>query len=267
MSQGVLTFLFSDIQGSTKLWEEFPGAMGEILQIHDAVLRDSIEGNGGHIFKTVGDAFCAQFTDPVDAIRAAIVAQSGCSGLMVVDRPLRVRIAIHSGTAEHRDDDYFGPTLNRTARLLAIGHGGQTLVSLAALELSRGRVPEGTLLFDLGVHRLKDLGQPEHVYQLCDPEVHVAFPPLKSLENPELRHNLPHQVTSFVGREREFGEVSALVRESRLVSLTGSGGCGKTRLALQVAADTLDGSGDGVWIVELASLSDPILVPNAVAAA
>lgn len=268
---GVLTFLFTDIEGSTSLWEESPEAMAETLREHDDLMRDSIEQNGGRIFKTIGDAFCAEFADPASALKSAVMVQSGCSRLTVSnpagERQLRIRIAVHSGTAERRDGDYFGPTLNRLARILATGHGGQTLVSGATHELVKGRVPEGALLVDLGVHRLKDLGRPEHVYQLCHSGSPAEFPPLRSLGNPQIRHNLPHQVTSFVGRERELADASTLLEQARLLTLTGSGGCGKTRLALQVAADTLDGSGDGVWLIELASLSDPDLVSHSVAAA
>src|SRR5262249_2572953 len=181
--------------------------------------------------------------------------------------PLRVRMAIHTGIAERRDGDYFGPPLNRVARLVAVGHGGQVLLSEAAQVLLRGDLPPSAALAALGEHRLKDLGRPESVSQLLHPDLPSDFPPLRSLDNPALPNNLPEQVTSFVGRGKELEQVEALLKKSRLVTLTGSGGCGKTRLALQAAADLLQEQADGVWVAELASLSDPSLAQQAVAGA
>ena len=176
-----------------------------------------------------------------------------------------MRAALHTGSADERDGDYFGPAVNRVARLLATGHGGQTLLSDVTQGLVLDTLPASVTLRDLGEHRLKDLGRPERVFQLLFPALAVEFPPLRSLDNPALPNNLPQQVTSFIGREKEVAEVKGLLNTARLLTLTGSGGSGKTRLSLQAAADLLTGEGDGVWLVELASVADPALVPQAVA--
>src|SRR5262249_22314769 len=269
------------------LWDSNPGAMRVALARHDTVVRATIQSHGGVVFKTMGDAFCAVFSTASAAISAALAAQCGFSnvdrGGLMVDRGegrdpshqpsasnhpavLRVRIAVHTGEAEVRDGDYFGPALNRIARLLAVGHGGQVLLSAATQELVRDDLPPAVRLIDLGAHRLRDLARPEQVFQLCHPDLPAEFPPLRSLDNPELPNNLPQQATSFVGRDREIEEVKALLGKARLLTLTGSGGCGKTRLALQVGADLLGEYPEGVWLVELASLAEPALVPQAVAA-
>lgn len=261
-----LTFLFTDIEGSTRLWEEHPEAMRTVLARHDAVLRDAIESQGGRVFKTVGDAFCAVFGFSVDAMNAAVDAQKRLVELTVgqVGEPLpvRVRMALHAGDAERRDCDFFGPTLNRLARLLAIAHGGQTLVS-GAVKRNLLRMPDGVALLDRGSHRLKDLRESEQVFQLCHADLPAEFPPLRSLSTHP--NNLPEQVTTFIGREALTTHVRELLRATRLLTLTGSGGCGKTRLALHLAAEELEGFSDGVWFVELAALSDPTLVPQSVA--
>ena len=172
-------------------------------------------------------------------------------------------MALHTGLAQERDSDYFGPVLNRVARLLSSGHGAQTLLSVVTQELARDTLPAGVSLLDLGAHRLKDLDRPEHVYQLGHPQLSAAFPPLKTLEN--VPNNLPQQVTSFVGREKELTEVRERLAKTRLLTLTGAGGSGKSRLSLQAAADLLDTYPDGVWLVELAPLADPNLVASTVA--
>jgi predicted ATPase/class 3 adenylate cyclase len=264
LPSGTITFLFTDIEGSTKLWEQHPEPMRVALAQHDTLLRAAIEGNAGQVFKTVGDQFCAAFAIARDALGAALAAQRAVHtedwGAV---RPLRVRMALHTGVAEHRDGDYFGAPLNRVARLLAAGHGGQILLSQATADQIRDTLTTADTLRDLGAHRLKDLQQPEQVFQLVHPELPAEFPPLRSLE--AFAHNLPRQLTSFVGREREMAEVKGLLDTTALLTLTGTGGCGKTRLALQVAADLAEQFGDGVWLVELAALSDPELVPAAVA--
>jgi predicted ATPase/class 3 adenylate cyclase len=266
---GTVTFLFTDIEGSTQLWEQHPDAMRLALARHDASLTAAIQSNHGHVFKTVGDAFCAAFAMAPDAIDAALAAQRHLHALQPSAVPsaaglaLKVRIALHTGAAKVRGGDYFGPALNRVARLLAIAHGGQVLLSGATQELVQDDLPPGSSLRDLGRHRLRDLQRPEQVYQLFAPDLPAHFPPLRSLE--AFRHNLPVQLTSFIGRKREMAEVKRLLAESRLLTLTGSGGCGKTRLALQVAADLLEEFPEGVWLVELAPLADPGLVPQAVA--
>ncbi len=265
-TRSVVTFLFTDIEGSTRMWEREPDAMEVALARHDALLRRAIEGGGGVVFKTVGDAFCASFAAVSDCVRAATSAQ-----LALQEEPwpplvtIRARMAIHTGECTRRDDDFFGPTVNRVARLLAIGHGGQVLVSDTARLALGEHVPSGVWLRDLGEHRLKDLGRPEQVFRLCADGLEDVGRPLRSVERP--RHNLPAQLTSFVGRERAAREVQSLLEQERLVTLTGAGGCGKTRLALRVAEHLVGGSGDGVWLVELASVRDPELVAFAVAAA
>ncbi len=264
---GNLTFLFTDIEGSTRLWEEYPEQMRVALQRHDTLMREQIEAHGGQVFKTIGDAFCAVFPDTVQCIKAALAAQGTLHWMSVnaedSSLPLKVRFALHTGEAEARDGDYFGRTLNRVARLLSIGHGGQTLVSETTHAVVEGHLPAEVSLRDLGQHRLKDLQEPVYVWQLCHPELPDDFPKLRSLSLYE--NNLPRQFTSFIGREKEQKDIKSQLRTTRLLTLTGSGGTGKTRLALQVAADLLEEYPDGVWIVELAPLSDASLVPQAVA--
>jgi predicted ATPase len=231
---------------------------------HDALMRAAIAAHGGFVFKTIGDAFCAAFVRAEDAVAAMYDAQCAlvAEDFSAVDG-LRVRAAIHTGTADERDNDYFGPAVNRVARLLAIAHGGQVLVSGVTSELVRGSLPAQATLRDLGEHRLKDLSRPERVYQLGGPDMVADFPPLRSLG---LRpNNLPLQLTSFVGREREVEEIAALVAAERLVTLVGSGGIGKTRTSLQVAANLPDAFADGIWFVELAPLAGGELVPDTVA--
>ena len=263
---GTVTFLFTDIEGSTKHWEQNSDAMRPALARHDGLLRDCIEQNGGFVFKTVGDAFCAAFPTANEALQAALAAQVALNAEpWETEAPLRVRMALHTGSAEERGGDYFGQPLNRVARLMAAGHGGQTLLSDVTQGLVRDALPPGSSLLDLGERRLKDLGRPEQVFQLQHPSLPEAFPPLRSLDNPALPNNLPQQATSFIGREKQVEEVKARLGKTRLLTLTGAGGNGKTRLSLQVAAELLDGDGDGVWLVELATLTDPAFVPQAVA--
>jgi len=265
---GTITLLFSDIEGSTKLWERASSAMNEALRRHDAIVRGAIDAEGGYVFKTVGDAFCAVFTASdaaaraTDALQRALRVESWPAGAEI-----RVRVALHTGVCQERDGDYFGPTVNRAARLLAIGHGGQSVVSGATAELLSDLLGEWGTLKDLGQHRLKDLGRPEHVWQLTPKGVIDEFPPLRSLDNPDLPNNLPALLSSFVGREHELNDVRDLVKDSRLVTLTGAGGSGKTRLAMQSAAELLDGTGEGVWLIELAPVADGEQVPLAVASA
>jgi len=266
LPSGTVTFLFTDIEGSTKLWEAHPEAMRLALARHDELLRQAIEGNNGIVFKTVGDAFCAAFATAPDALTSALAVQVALhTEPWPEELALRVRIALHTGAAELRDNDYFGQPLNRVARLLWAGHGGQVLLSLPTEELTRDTLLPSVTLQDLGQHRLRDLTRPEHVFQLLHPDLPDTFPPLRSLDNPDLPNNMPLQMTSFIGRDKEIAEVKSLLAKTRLLTLTGSGGCGKTRLALQVAADALEHYPDGVWLVELAPLADPALVPQTVA--
>jgi predicted ATPase len=233
---------------------------------HDEVLREVMNSSGGYVFKTVGDAFCVAFSSASHAVEAALAAQRT---LLSEERektgPLRVRMALHTGSADERGGDYFGPPVNRVARLLSAGHGGQVLLSSATKELVRDTLPEGTKLRDLGERRLKDHFRPERVFQLIAPDLPTSFPPLRTLD--ARINNLPAQPTPLVGRERELKEVCDLLREEgvRLLTLTGPGGIGKTRLGLQVAAELLDEFEDGVFFVALAPITDPSLVASAIA--
>jgi predicted ATPase/class 3 adenylate cyclase len=264
---GTLTFLFTDIEGSTKLWERDSSVMQVALARHDEILRSAIEERGGYVFKTVGDAFCCAFPTAPDALEAALDAQR----LLLEERwgesaPLRVRMALHTGAAEERDGDYFGPPLNRVARLLSAAHGGQVLLSLPTQELVRDQLPAGTTLRDLGEHRLKDLFRPERVFQVLASGLPSEFPSLRTLN--AYRNNLSLQPTPLIGRKREVAEVyERLLRpEVRLLTLTGVGGTGKTRLGLQAAAELTEQFEDGVFFVSLAAIRDPQLVVPAMAA-
>ena len=263
---GTITFLFTDVEGSTKLWERSPEAMSEALSRHDKILRETIELHGGHVFKTVGDAFYAAFSTATDALEAGLESQRKLfSSEWGQTGPLRVRMALHTGAAEERDGDYFGPPLNRVARLLSAAYGGQVLLSLTTQELVRDQLPADVELQDLGKHRLKDLGRPEHVFQLATSDLTAGFPPLRTLDvHP---NNLPMQPTPLVGREREVREVAERVRseEVRLLTLTGPGGTGKTRLGLQIAADLLEEFSDGAFFVALATITEPALVASTIA--
>lgn len=261
-----VTFLFTDVEGSTRLWEEHPDSMGQAVVRHDAILRESVVACGGQVFKSLGDSIYAVFARPADAVTASLLAQKGLAEeAWPMSEPLRVRMAIHAGECEQRDDDYFGRPLNRTARLLAIGHGGQVLVSDSVRELVADSLPAQAALIPLGDHRLRDLTQPEKVFGLTHPSLPSIFPPLRSVGRDDFPNNLPGATTSFVGREKEIDTVEAALAKTRFLTLTGSGGCGKTRLALQVAAEVADEFTDGVWFVELARITNPELVPQAVA--
>src|SRR5215212_5872854 len=263
---GTLTFLFTDVEGSTFLWERNPEAMSKSLLRHDEILSTTIEAYDGYVFKTVGDAFYAAFPTAPKAVSAALDAQRALHHAEWEETgPLRVRMALHTGAAEERAGDYFGPSLNRVARLLSAGHGGQVLMSLTTEELVRDELPEGVGLRDLGERRLKDLFRPEHVFQVTASGLPTEFAPLLTLD--ARRNNLPAQPTALVGRERELEEVLALVRNPavRLLTLTGPGGTGKTRLGLQAAAELTDEFEDGVFFVALAAIADPTLVAPAIA--
>ena len=264
LPSGTVTFLYTDIEGSTPLWEREPEQMRAALARHDAILRAAIAEHGGHVYKVIGDAFQAAFEVPAQAVRAALAAQRGLAGEhWPTSVPIRVRMGLHVGPAEAEGDDYASThTLNRVARVMSAGHGGQTLLTLAVAELVRDRLPTGVTLRDLGRHRLKGLTQLEHLFQLIAPDLMADFPPLQSLgASPK---NLPVQLTSFIGREAEVAEVKRLLSVSRLVTLTGSGGCGKTRLSIQVASELGVHYSNGVWFIELAPVADPALVSQTI---
>ncbi len=248
---GVVTFLFTDIEGSTRRWEADPDAMRTALAGHDHILREAVAAHGGWLFKHTGDGVCAAFSSPTAAVDAAVTAQR------VLELPVRMGVA--TGEAELRSDDYFGAVLNRTARVMAAGHGGQILI-----EGTTASLLNGIDLMPLGPKRLRDLVSAIELFQVRAPGLATDFPPLKTLD--VTRGNLRPAPTSFIGREGELTEVIAAVSEHRLVTLTGVGGVGKTRLAVQAAAGVAEKFMDGVWLVELAALGDPSAVPEAVAA-
>ena len=263
---GTVTFLFTDIEGSTRLWENEPDAMARSLALHNETLYAAFEHNGGVVFSTMGDGMAVAFRSAVGATRAVLEAQRA---LMVAAWPpetgvLKVRMGLHTDSAVLRDGQYVNPPLNRCARLMAAAHGGQILVSDATEALARSQLPDGAGLIDLGVHRLRDLAEPMHVFQITHPDLPRAFPALRSLD--ALPGNLPLQVSSFIGRARELEQARAALNEARLVTLIGVGGVGKTRLALQVAGEVLPRFGDGAWLCELAPIRDGGGVDDAVAA-
>jgi predicted ATPase/class 3 adenylate cyclase len=262
---GTVTFLFTDMEGSSRSWESYPSETRAALQRHDEIAAREVEAHNGTIIldRGEGDSIFAVFTVGSDAVAAALDIQRAFQKESWPSHvPVRVRMAIHTGQAAA---DYRGPDVNRTARLRAIGHGEQILVSGVAAGIVRGMLPENAALIDLGRHRLRDLAETEHVFQLAHPELREEFPPLKSLSS--LRQNLPIQLTSFIGRQRERETVRFLINDHRVVTLLGSGGCGKTRLAIQLGAELLEQFPDGVCFVDLAPLSDPSLVLDALATA
>jgi predicted ATPase/class 3 adenylate cyclase len=260
----VTTYLFTDIEGSTRLWETEPDKMRPALARHDAIARTSVEGNGGTVVKMSGDGVHAVFADPLDAVRATLELQRKLAEPGATEGvALQVRCGMHAGVDERRDNDFFGSGVNRAARIMSVAHGGQVLMSKAVAALVGDRLPDGVSLRDLGNVRLRDLTNPERVYQVVHPQLRQDFPSLRSLEASP--NNLPQQVTSFIGREHELTDVKNQLRNTRLLTLLGTGGLGKTRLSLQVAASVLDGYPDGAWLVDLAPMTDESLVPQAVA--
>ena len=263
---GTVTFLFTDIEGSTQLWEQAPEAMKTAHARHENIIREVVAAHGGYTYKMIGDAFQIAFATAPEALTAALDAQRALHAEPWAETgPIRVRMALHTGVTEERGDDYVGPVLNRVARLLGAGYGGQVLLTQATYDLVRDVLPKDAGLRDLGEHRLKDLMRPEHIYQLTAPDLPSDYPPLKTLGT--FAHNLPAQVTSFIGREKEQKEIVDLIASHRRVTLTGAGGIGKTRLSIQTASALLSDFPNGTWLVELAPLSDPALVPQAIVTA
>ncbi|MFI4978157.1 MAG: LuxR C-terminal-related transcriptional regulator [Solirubrobacterales bacterium] len=266
---GTVTFLLSDIEGSTRLWQDEPEGMARAVPEHYALLQEAVARHGGvrPVEQGEGDSIVAAFSRGSDAAAAALEIQRCMRTHEWPDGPaLRVRVALHTAEAQLRDEgNYFGLALSRCARLRELAHGGQVLVSRATHDLVLDRLPTGARLADRGVHRLRDLGRPEHVHELLDDDDPQEFPPLRSLD--VLPNNLPDQLTSFVGRVGELREIQTALDSTRLLTLTGAGGCGKTRLALQSAADTVDRHLDGSWWVELAPLVSSEQIGPALAAA
>lgn len=271
LPSGTVTFLFTDIEGSTRLAQQYPHAMPALLARHHAILHQAIEAHHGYVFQIVGDAFHAAFYTVSDALSAALGAQRA-----LVHEPwnpvaVKVRMGINTGRAEagateERAGGYTGYlTLTRAERVMSLANGGQILLSNASAELVRGELPADAVLRDMQEHRLKGLLNPERIWQVDTPDLPHEFPQLASLN--EVPTNLPQQLTSFVGREKEIAELKKLLQTTRLVTLTGSGGTGKTRLSLQVASEVLDSFKDGVSLVELAPIADPALVPQTVGTA
>jgi predicted ATPase/class 3 adenylate cyclase len=262
---GTVSFLFTDIEGSTRLLEQDPALLQSAMQRHHALVTAAIEKHHGFVFETVGDAFYAAFLHAVDAVAAAVDAQIALTDEPWDPRaPIKARMAIHTGDVERQGNKYFGASLFRTARLLSTAHGGQTVVSSSTAALVQDALSESTQLQDLGEHRLRDLTRPERIWQLLHPALAARFPPLRSLSI--LPNNLPTQMTSFVGRDREIHEARRLMSTARLVTFIGTGGAGKTRLATQLGADMLIDFEHGVWFIDLAPLTGSDQVAMAIAA-
>jgi predicted ATPase/class 3 adenylate cyclase len=264
-SPEALTFVFADLESSTRLWERFPDAMKSAMERHDEILRGAVDGAGGRVVKITGDGLMAVFSSPWDAVAASLEAQLGLqSEAWGETGPLRVRMGIHVGEAQQRGGDFYGLPVNRTARIMAAGHGGQVLLSELAAGLAGARLPAKATLRDLGEHRLKDLAEPEHIFQLTHPALPSDLPPLATLS--ERPNNLPTQTSEFLGRELQLSAIRDLLDADgvRLLTLTGPGGIGKTRLALQAAANQIDRFEHGVYFVDLSSTRDRDAVFQAV---
>jgi predicted ATPase/class 3 adenylate cyclase len=260
------TFLFTDIEGSTVLLRRLRESLyAQVLADYRSLIRSGLTAHGGREVDTSGDGLFAVFSSPSACLAAAIDMQQALQAhAWPGGEHVRVRMGIHTGEASRTAVGLIGLDVHRAARVAEVGYGGQVLLSEAAATLVLDSLPAEAALKNLGVHRLKDLGRPEHIFQLQAPGLQAGFPSLRSLGNLALPNNLPAQLSTFIGRARELSEVRALVESSRVVTLTGAGGCGKTRLSLQVAAELLDGTGEGVWLVELAGLSDPDAVPSVI---
>jgi predicted ATPase/class 3 adenylate cyclase len=267
LPQGTVTFLFTDLEGSTRRWEAHPQEMRDALARHDAIVRGAVESHGGVVFSTMGDGMAAVFASAREAVRAVLAAQQGLGAEQwgEVTGPLAARMGLLTDEGVLGGEQYLNQPLNRCARLMAAGHGGQALVSGATELLVREDLPEGCGLVDLGEHRLRDLARPVRIFQLTGPGLRIEFPPLRTLE--AFAGNLPVQLSSFVGRELELAGLAAAMARSPLVTVTGPGGVGKTRLALQAAADHLPSFGDGAWLCELAPAVDAEAMAQAVLAA
>ena len=265
LPSGTVTFLFTDIEGSTQLWEKYPEEMRSALALHDAILQNAILSNHGQVIKSTGDGIHAVFEKAIDAIHAAILAQSELFGAFGASSSLslKVRMGLHTGEAELRDGDYYGQSPNRAARIMAAGHGGQILLSEVTTQLANEHLSADVTLLDLGKHQLKGLVRSENIHQIVSPQLPAKFPILNSI--PTATNNLPTQLASFIGRERELSEAREKLAMSRLLTLIGPGGTGKTRLSLQLGAEQAADFKDGVWLVELAPIWDPAYIVPTIA--
>ena len=263
---GVITYLFTDLEGSTQLWQEHPGEMSGVLARHDALLTSVNEEHGGMVVRSrdEGDSLFAVFVRARDAAAAACAVQQAIlKEPWALELSIKVRMALHTGESELREHDYYGPVVNGCARLRGIAHGGQVVLSQVTSELVQDALPEGVSLRDMGTHRLRGMERPEQVFQLLHPDLPADFPALESLD--EHRHNLPVQLTSFIGRQEEIDEVASMLPTARLITLAGAGGSGKTRLAQEIGATVIEDYPGGVWFIGLAALSDPNVLQSHVA--
>ena len=262
---GTVTFLFTDIEGSTKLAQGYPDTWETLRKHHDIILRNAIESQNGFVFRIVGDAFCAAFPTAGDALQAALIAQTDLNAKNWEGPPIKVRMGIHTGQADIQPDgEYLGYlTLTRVQRVMSTAHGGQVLLSNTAAELVRDKLPAQVSLRDMGEHRLKGLDGGERLWQVVSPDLPENFPALLTLR--ETPHNLPVQFTSFVGREKELEEIKQELTRQRLITLTGPGGVGKTRLSLHIASDLMKEFQHGAWFVEMEHVTDPGLMQSAIA--
>ena len=264
---GIVTFMLTDVEGSTRLWEAAPDDAGRLIARHYELLDAAVALHGGHrpVEQGEGDSVVAVFTQASNALAAALdVQRAFAEEPWPADHPVRIRMALHTGETALRDEgNYFGPTVIRCARIRAVGHGGQILLSDATRDLVVDHMPAGASLRDPGDHRLKDLGRPERVWQLVHAELPNGFPALSSIDR--YRTNVPSQLSSFIGREQELVALDDLLDGHRLVSIVGAGGCGKTRLALHAAADRIDKHPRGVWFIELGPITNPDDITYAVA--
>src|SRR4029453_4061781 len=266
LPSGTVTFFFTDLESSTRLWEELPEAMADALARHDEILRDAVDAHEGVVLSRMGDGIAAAFASAPHAVAAAVEVQQ----LMATEPwtetgPLRARMGLHTDEGRMRaPGEYMNQPLDGGPRLLATAHGGQVLLSDATAGVTRGRLPESVELVDLGEHRLRDLAEPMRVFQLTHPDLPREFPAIRSLD--ALPGNLPAQLTSFVGREPELAGLGKALDEWRLVTLTGTGGVGKTRLALQVGGGGVPRFVAGAWLCELAVADDDETMGQVVAA-
>ena len=266
LPSGTVTFLFTDIEASTKLAQQYPGEMPALLSRHNQILDRCIQAHDGFVFRTVGDAYCVAFHNVNDALRAALEAQRQLYTEAWSPAPIKVRMGIHTGAAQPEGgSDYSGyATLALVQRIMSAGHGGQVLLSQTVHDLLDNNLPEDVQIMDMGERHLKDILRPEHLYQLVASDLPSDFPPLKTLKT--VNHNLPTNLSSFIGREHELAGIKEKLENTHLLTLIGPGGTGKTRLSLQTGGESLPAFKNGVWLVELAPLADAALIQQTVAA-